>query len=124
MNDCEREDRFEEKLRSLLDHTAEDLDDRTRRRLEAIRAQALEDPQKPARLFFKPLRWMTVGALATASVVFGMFFWLNTSPGDLPVTHAEDVEIITSRDHIDLFQNLDFYEWLAGKENGKAKEKA
>jgi hypothetical protein len=124
MNGCERENRLEENIKSLLDRSSETLDERTRRRLEAIRRQSLEGPQKSSRLFFKPLRWITAGAFATACAVFGMFFWLNTSPGELPVTHAEDLEIITSNDHIDLFQNLDFYEWLSTKENGKTNEKA
>ncbi len=116
----ERENRFAAEVKSLLDRTAENLDERTCRRLQAIRAEALETPQKAYRRFFLPLRWVTAGALATACGVFGLFFWLNTSPGDLPVSHAEDLEIITSNDQMDLYQNLDFYEWLATKENGKA----
>ncbi len=120
MNGAERDNRFVDEVKSLLDKTAENLEEPTRRRLQAIRVEALENPRKGYRRFFLPLRWVTAGALATACGVFGLFFWLNTSPGDLPVTHAEDLEIITSNDHMDLYQNLDFYEWLAAKENGKA----
>ncbi len=124
MNGTEQEKLFEERVRSLLDQTAENLDDRTRERLESIRFQAIGAPREPSRRFFIPLRWVSVGGLATASVILGLFFWLNTSPVDLPATHVEDLEIITSKDHIELFQNLDFYEWLATKENGRTKGNA
>ncbi len=119
MNDDERENRFVREVASLLDKSAENLDEGTRRRLQAIRVEAVENPGR-SRRFFLPLRWITAGALASACGIFGLFFWLNTSPGDFPVSHAEDLEIITSNDHMDLYQNLDFYEWLATKENGKA----
>jgi len=50
-----------------------------------------------------------------------LFFWLSTSPGNLPAKHAEDFEIVTSQERIDFYQNLDFYRWLATKENGSRR---
>jgi hypothetical protein len=51
-------------------------------------------------------------------VVVAIFFWLRASPGDFPGKHIEDFEIIASMENIDLYENLEFYRWLATKENG------
>ncbi len=120
MTPDEGEALFEGKVKRVLDGTLENLEGPTKRKLESIRRNALRG-REGFKLPFIPLRWMTVGgfaAVTTASIA--VFFWLNTAPVDLPVKQAEDLEIITSKDHIELFQNLDFYQWLA-KENGKAK---
>ena len=120
MTSDERQGLFEEKVKNLLDGMVENLEGGTKQKLESIRRKALRG-REGFKLPFIPLRWMTVGgfaAVTTASIA--MFFWLSTSPVDLPVKQAEDLEIITSKDHIELFQNLDFYQWLA-KENGRGK---
>ena len=118
-NDWERQ--FLEKVKGLLNEGVENLDRQTGQRLEHIRIKALEAAREKRSGFFTPLRWVMVGGFATATMAaVALFFWLNTSPGDLPVKQVEDFEIITSQEPIDFYQNLDFYRWLATKENGEA----
>ena len=115
-NDPEKH--FLEKVKDLLNESVENLDSHTCQRLENIRTRALRATEEKRPGFFVPLRWIMVGGFATATMAaVALFFWLSTSPGNLPVRQVEDLEIITSQERIDFFQNLDFYRWLATKEN-------
>ena len=119
MNGDEQEKRLLEKAKSLLSEAAENLDSQTKRRLERIRLDALSSAEaKEARFFPRP-GWVTAGAFAAAGMAaVAVFFWLRTSTGDFPDKHIEDFEMITSTEDMDLYENLDFYRWLATKENG------
>jgi hypothetical protein len=47
--------------------------------------------------------------------------WFDTPRQDLPVKSADDLEIVLnvdSADSMDLYEDLDFYEWLAGAGSG------
>jgi len=124
MNANDREKHFLEKVKDLLNEGVENLDRQTGQRLENIRIKALEASKEKRSGFFTPLRWIMVGGFATATMAAAaLFFWLSTSPGDLPARHVEDFEIITSEERIDFYQNLDFYRWLATKENGEVKRR-
>jgi hypothetical protein len=119
MNTNEQERRLLEKAKDLLTGSAEDPDSRTKQRLEHIRLAALSAAEKKHVRFLLPTRWVTVGAFAAAAMaVVAVFFWLRTSTGDFPNKHIEDFEIIASKEQIDLFDNLEFYRWLATTENG------
>ncbi len=119
MNQNDQENLLLEKVKLLLDRSAEDLDRRTGQRLEQIRLQALRGAEEKHKGFLFSQPWITLGSFAVATIALvAVFFWLHTTPSDLPFKHVEDLEIITSKEHIDLYQNLDFYEWLAGRENG------
>jgi len=119
MNGDEQEKRLLEKAKGLLSEEAENLDSQTRRRLERIRLDALSAADGKEARFFPRSRWLTVGAFAAAGMAaVAVFFWLRTSTGDFSDKHIEDLEIISSSENIDLCENLDFYRWLATKENG------
>ena len=110
----EREELFLEKAKDLLDRAAENLDDQTGQRLEHIRTNALRAAGEKPWGFSIPLRWVMVGGLGTATMAAAaLFIWLSTSPGDFPVRHVEDFEIITSREPIDFYQDLEFYRSIA-----------
>ncbi len=103
-----------EKAKGLLNRAAENLDRETGQRLERIRTKALRAAEEEPSRFFTPLRWIMVGGFGTATMAaVALLFWINTSPGDFPAKHAEDFEIITSREPIDFYQHLEFYRWMA-----------
>ncbi len=108
------EKEFLKAVRDLLEGSAENLDLRTRQRIAAIRSKALSfDKEKPSP-FFIPFRWILAGSFSMATVVaLALFFWLNGSPGEIPVKNMEDFEILTSKEQIDIYENVDFYRWLA-----------
>ncbi len=125
MNANNQEKDFLGKVKDLLDEGFENLNSQTRQRLEQVRLRALSVVGEKRSGFFTPLRWIMVGGFATATMAaVAFFFWMHTSPGVLPVGHIDDFEIITSDEHVDFYQNLDFYRWLAAKENDPTKGKA
>ncbi len=119
----DREKRFLEEAQGLLNETANNLDDRTKNRLEQIRERALFPAGEKSPGFSSSLwRWILGGGLATAAAAgLALFFFTSTPPANFP-RHLPDVEIITSREPIDFYQNLDFYRWMATQDrtaNGK-----
>jgi hypothetical protein len=119
MNEQEKEKRFVEKIRRFLDESAESLSTETGLRLREVRFQAVNAAGKKRGVFAFP-RWITVGGLATATTaVLAIFFWFNVPSVEIPAKQVEDFEILTSREQIDFYKDLDFFLWLAAKENGK-----
>jgi len=119
MNANDQEKHFLEKARNLLNEGVENLDRQTCQCLQNIRIGALRAMEESRAGLLVPLRWIMVGGFATATAAaVALFFWLSTSPENLPAKQAEDFEIITSQEKIDFYQNLDFYRWLATEENG------
>ncbi len=125
MNEKDPEKGFLEKVQGLLDQGAENLEIQTERRLEAIRAGALiaVDEKRPS--FFLPRRWVLAGSFAMATLAAAaLLFFMGPSTETLPTGDLEDLEIITSRERLDIYQNLDFYRWLGSQDirlrpNGK-----
>jgi hypothetical protein len=119
MNEHEKEKQIVEKIRGFLDESAENLPPDVCLRLQEARYQALKAAgEKPP--FFSFPRWITVGGLATATTaILAIFFWFNVPSVEIPAKQVEDFEILTSREQIDFYKDLEFFLWLAAKENGK-----
>jgi len=117
MNTKDPEELFLEKVQGILDHGTENLGSRTERRLEDIRGQALMAAGEKRSRFLLPRRWVLAGSFAMVTLVAaGFFFWLSPSTETVPEGEIEDLEIITSQERIDFYQNLDFYRWLGSEE--------
>jgi hypothetical protein len=118
----EKEARFLEKARQGLLASEEQLDAATALRLRDARVRAVEAADARGRGFFRIPNWARVGGVATAAAAVLVFMiWFDTPKQDLPMKNADDVEIVLnvdSADNMDLYEDLDFYEWLAGAGNG------
>jgi hypothetical protein len=118
MNANDPEKLLLEKVQDLLEQGTENLGTQTERRLEEIRAGALGTAVEKHSRFFLPRRWVLAGSFAVATVAAAaLFFFLSPSTETLPTGDLEDLEIITSRERLEIYQNLDFYRWLGSKEN-------
>jgi hypothetical protein len=118
MNEIQKEDPFLGKIKGLLDESTENLDPRVCLRLQQARLQALEARRTSRFSFFAIPRWITIGGLATvATAILAFFFLFNVPKPDFPAKQAEDFEILTSKEHIDFYNDLEFFRWLATKEN-------
>ncbi len=116
MKEEEREKRLLEKARSLLEDPAQ-IEKPTLDRLQEIRREALDAAGEGGwkTLFFP--RWKAWGALATAAAAgLAAIVWMDLSSPEIRLKHVEDLEILTSQEPLDVYGELDFYRWLAGKE--------
>jgi hypothetical protein len=50
--------------------------------------------------------------------ILAFFFWFNAPSLEAPTKQVEDFEILTSKEQIDFYKDLDFFLWLDTKENG------
>lgn len=115
----EKEARFLEKARQGLLASEEHLDAGTLSRLREARVRAVEAADARGRGFFRIPNWMRAGAFATAvAAVMVFMIWVDTPKQELPVKSPDELEIVLNADNMDLYEDLDFYEWLAGAGNG------
>jgi hypothetical protein len=118
----EKEARFMERARQSLLASEEQLDAVTASRLRDARRKAVEAAGAREKGFFRIPNWARIGSVATAAAAVLVFMiWFDTPRQDLPMKSADDLEIVLnvdSADNMDLYEDLDFYEWLAGAGNG------
>jgi hypothetical protein len=114
------EQAFLEKARNELDQSCERMDGETLSRLNSIRHAALEHGNKsPGKVFLAPF-----GGLVTACVLVLVVSVFYPGQPDIPVqiipdsgTAIEDLDILTSAESLELFENLEFYQWLEENES-------
>jgi hypothetical protein len=122
-NLSEQEARLLEKARQSLLASEDRLDAATLSRLREARAKALEAADARSRGFFRIPDWMRVGAFATAAAAVMVFaIWVDPPKPELPVKAVDEFEMVLYADNLDLYEDMDFYEWLAdvGNNGGSA----
>lgn len=97
--------------KALLDESARALDADITARLRRARYRALEAKSRP---FF----WLLpAGGLAAASVaVLAVALWIYQPARPAPMQGVEDLEILSSSENLELFDDLEFYGWLAERD--------
>ena len=95
-------------LRRALDQCRDELGPGTGGRLESARRQALVAAEKKR---FWPKLLIPAAAMAMLALI--LFFGLHRRPLPLPDTAADAIEIINSGQDLDLYDQIDFYTWLA-----------
>jgi len=119
----EKETRFLEKARQSLLASEDRLDASTLSRLREARAKALEAADEHNRGFSRIPNWMRVGAFATAAAAVMVFaIWVDPPKPELPVKSLDEFEMVLYADNLDIYEDMDFYEWLAeaGNNGGSA----
>jgi hypothetical protein len=102
------EQRIQELVRNVLERDADGLDADVTVRLAAARRRAL-GAVKPE------MHWQPVAGWAmAASALLAVSLWWQTSTVD--GVNAEDFEILVSGEQIELYEDLEFYDWL-GSDN-------
>lgn len=118
MSTTERDERLAAMVREHLDAGVDALDDRTTARLRAARLRAVESA-RGRRVWFRLPRWVAVAGFATAAgAVLAVGVWLYDPPRESAVATADDIEIVAAQDQMQLYEDLEFYRWLATQENG------
>lgn len=120
MNDRERQ--FVERARASLDERAAHLEPHLVSRLRAARNRAL-DARQPRTHY----GWMSAAATAVVMVMV-VGIWFTHDVGQQPDSLAElpytanhtDLAMLTRVDDPQVFQELDFYRWLAQQEQSSS----
>ena len=106
-----------DKLKQDLEQGNEQLDADTRARLSAARRKALEmlpEQRSPWRTSW----WQPAGAVAmVAAAVFAVILWQGRLSPDAELIQSTDLELIASSDNLNLYEELEFYQWLDEVEN-------
>jgi len=107
MMNKEQDQKLIQHVREVLDESVANIDAATLSRIRQARARALA--QRPTR----STDWFGLlsGAVATACVMVFAVIIILQSPAT-PTTAAEDIDLISSSDNLELFEELEFYEWL------------
>jgi hypothetical protein len=118
---------FERNARTVLEESVQRIDARTRSRLNQARHKALEamSPQRPR---WRSITVMPAAGAVAAAVLVAFVLWGRGPHGASPPTaldaqHAEDMELLTDNDSIDLMEGWDgsFYEWAASQSEGNVE---
>ncbi len=110
--------RFLGRVKEALDESVETLDHRTLERLRSARYRAVEVADEQPGWMLRLPRWLKVSGMATAAAAVLVFsLWFASPRHDLVIKNPEDFEIVLAKDQIDLYEDLEFYSWLADEED-------
>jgi len=101
-------------IRQQLDRSCNALDGQTLSRLNRIRHAALERKQARASRLLLPFGGFVTACVLVLSVT--MFAPGSAPEADALASPLEDIDILTTSDSLDLYEDYEFYQWLA--ENG------
>lgn len=110
-----KSDKFEDKAKSLLDESVDDLSPDISRRLQQARYAALEKAQPRSFWSFYP---QTIAAMFVVAVISASLI-LNFNEDKLINTDLAmeaDIEMLTASEGLDLLEDLEFMQWLAESE--------
>ena len=106
------DNKLETGIKQALDNSVDLLDAETLSRIRQVRARAVAKAETGS------FNWFGVmsGAVATACVMVFTVMLLFKSPAVVPSIPVDDIELISSSDSLELFEDLEFYEWLEDHE--------
>lgn len=107
----EHDKNFVEGMRKLLHATEAEVEPQVRMRLKNARLRALDAAAEQVPWFLRFPRMVTVGSLAAAAVI-SISLWILAERGALPTSQVEDLELLTNKEQMELYKDLDFYRWL------------
>ncbi len=109
-------DRFLEQSRELLENSVEKLDADVKDKLYNMRRKIIMQQQNNSAKAVKSSRlkglFPVAGLALTASVILGIFMQAGLWQSEFIVPDT-DMELVSTLDNIELYEDLDFYQWLA-----------
>jgi hypothetical protein len=110
--DVAQEQQFIAQVKQQLDSSCAALDGATLSRLHSMRSAAVAAKRSQRRWY-----WWSLSGLATACALLVMVNVLQQAPAQ-PVAEVavlEDLELLTESEEIDLYEDYEFYQWLASE---------
>ena len=114
MSEKNSDQQFMQEIKQELDSSCERLDAQTLSRLNYIRHQAFEgtlEENKPA-FYQRPI--LSGGTFAFFTLVLVISFYFNTdNANEIALSELEDIEILSSEESFELYEDIEFYQWLS-----------
>lgn len=107
MTDQKTEQQFVDAIKHRFDQSIDQIDAGTLSRLNNIRHNALDSADKK----YRHRILLPVGAMVAASIAVIVFTLVQPDSSSSPFI-AEDIEMLSTSDGIDFYENLEFYQWL------------
>ncbi len=114
-----------ERIRRRLDEDVDRLDNATLSRLEQARRRALAAAAQPQRPWWR-MTWLAsrpagdwlvpAGAFASVVATAVALTLMVVEPGNRLAREADDLELLTAGEELELYENLEFYQWLQDRE--------
>ena len=109
-----KEQQFTNRIQKLLDQSVDDLDAVTKTRLKAARLTALEglsgeELSRGSVLSAVFSHNKLLLATSMSVVVFVSALTIKQSSTEVPI---DDLQILSAREELELFRDLEFYQWL------------
>ena len=115
MTPSEPEKTLVAKVKDQLNQSVEKLDPDVVARLRRSRYEALHKQAPRA-----PWLWPASGLATACGAILAALLWWSSPPEQAPPETAqivEDVEVLIATDPLDLYEDLEFYGWLAENEH-------
>lgn len=108
---------LERQLQENLNQIEQNLDSELSRRLYQARRAAIAQAGTPAPRFkyFKPALAASAASLLAVAMLISS---PQTPMEDIITNGAKDAELISSQEDLELYQDLEFYSWLAVADHG------
>jgi hypothetical protein len=106
------EDELNSNIKQTLDNSIDALDANTLSDIRQVRAKAIEKAKLNHSVWAGNKQNFLIGGIATACVMVLAVVLLFDSPTSTQSIPAEDIELISSSDSFELYEELEFYEWL------------
>ena len=103
------EDELKTNIKRDLDESTDALDANTLSTIRQIRAKAVEKASGKNVSYGSGL---LIGGLATACIVVLAVIMLIKSPASIETVPVDELELISSSDNLEFYEDLEFYEWL------------
>lgn len=105
-------------VRKALDAEAETLDSATLGKLRQARYRALEQEHRQPILEWLPAGNVLAATGAVSATVAVAFFavWLGVISPQARVNTIEDLELLAAADNTELYEQMEFYEWLESQQ--------
>lgn len=108
MIEKDTEQEFINTVKAAFDRSVAGLDAGVSAELRRIRQHALGKKSE------KSHAWILYSAGAVGTACLAILIYSFTGPATTPQPFsAEDIEVLSTTENLDLYENLEFYEWLA-----------
>lgn len=115
--DLENEDTLN-RVRMALDKSVDELPQEVIRALRDRRLKAVALAERRERRLLSLPGWVTAGGVASLAIlVVAVSLWIAPVGKQLPEHDLDELDLVTSGEQLELYEDLEFFLWLEERDN-------